>query len=956
MSIRQSAPEDRTIGPAGSAAEPTSSEDLPPGATIDRYLVLSRLGAGGMGVVYAAYDPELGRNIAIKLLRGAAGSAAAGDTQGRMRLLREAQAMARLSHPNVILVFDVGTAFDQIFVAMEFIDGGTLGDWLKEPHSQEEILTMFTLAGRGLAAAHAAGLVHRDFKPDNVLIGKDGRVRVTDFGLVRDIGAPQENGEASAGKGPRQPSSSVEVRLASLGLPPGINLLSSQPLSQPMTQAGALMGTPRYMAPEQFMNQATDQRTDLFSFCVALYESLFGVSPFAGTSIGDRCYNVISGIMQPPPADKRVPKWLRSALLRGLSVEPNKRPPTMAALLADLSLENRRARRRWLGGIAALITLVFLAGLSLALLRAHKRLQAYQCANAAQSLKSVWGAERKQAVLAALLKSGHADTQDTQDTWQRVQQNIDGHLEKWQAVRDRQCRAAFERQELPPALLERSLSCLDRRLHSIGVLGDMLLKADAAMFTQATELSSNLEELDECEDRILLGSLAPEKKELRAQIDDLYRQMMRIRLTGEFGRYVEQRELAKKTLDTALKLGQAPVIADAKALLAGSESDNSEYDSAGKNYFESLLLSTQGGDRRSAVLRLLDLMSLAGTKLGHPEEAFRWGQLADAELANVVSSERIKLKIKRRMLFIACRIHHSTEPVKLALAEKECKQALEVQRQLYPPGHPREFGILANLAVVYKRQDRLTEARALYEQVLTFDERSRGSQHESVAATISNIGRIFEAEDKYEEAKKSYERALQMEEHTFGPSHPRLLNTLNSLVGLNVRRKDFAAATQQAQRALKIQRQATGSDDHAKMAGASSQLAWVLSRQGRLAEAVPLYQKAVDICQKRRCSYAASLVGLGESLLGLGKGKQALPLLEDALKLNSAPDTSPTALARSQFVLAKVLWTVDRKRSRERIQELTASALLIYEKSGRTSRHELAEVKDWASKSGLPSL
>jgi hypothetical protein len=147
-----------TANTAAQAAAP-ATEDLPPGATIDRYLVLSRLGAGGMGVVYAAYDPELGRNIAIKLLRSASDSA--GDPEGRVRLLREAQAMARLSHPNVILVFDVGTAFEQVFVAMEFCDGGTLSDWLKQPHSQEEILAMFAMAGRGLSAAHAAGLVHR---------------------------------------------------------------------------------------------------------------------------------------------------------------------------------------------------------------------------------------------------------------------------------------------------------------------------------------------------------------------------------------------------------------------------------------------------------------------------------------------------------------------------------------------------------------------------------------------------------------------------------------------------------------------------------------------------------------------------------------------------------------------------------------------------------------------------
>ncbi|MBP6743359.1 MAG: serine/threonine protein kinase, partial [Deltaproteobacteria bacterium] len=167
-------------------------DELPRGAAIGRYIVLSCLGAGGMGVVYAAYDPELDRKVAIKLLRPSSGGSS-NTGQGRVRLLREAQAMAKLTHPQVISVYDVGTLNEQVFIAMEFVDGGTLTNWLdNETRTLREIIGMFTLAGRGLQAAHSAGLVHRDFKPDNVLVDKDGRVRVMDFGLARSVGQGEE--------------------------------------------------------------------------------------------------------------------------------------------------------------------------------------------------------------------------------------------------------------------------------------------------------------------------------------------------------------------------------------------------------------------------------------------------------------------------------------------------------------------------------------------------------------------------------------------------------------------------------------------------------------------------------------------------------------------------------------------------------------------------------------------
>ncbi|HKD42693.1 MAG TPA: serine/threonine-protein kinase, partial [Myxococcaceae bacterium] len=234
------------------------------GTSIDRFLVIEPLGEGGMGVVYAAYDPELDRKVAIKLLHPRVGDSA----DLRARLLREAQAMARLSHPNVVSVYDVGTFKDDVFVAMEFVDGRTLRAWLKEKaRSWREVLGVFRQAGQGLAAAHAAGLVHRDFKPTNVLVRKDEVVKVSDFGLALTHSSASRDSRAAmdaASVGPSSPRSDSTA---------------------PTLQSSPGVGTPGYTAPEQLRGEAIDARADQYAFCVALYEALLGERPFEGKTL-----------------------------------------------------------------------------------------------------------------------------------------------------------------------------------------------------------------------------------------------------------------------------------------------------------------------------------------------------------------------------------------------------------------------------------------------------------------------------------------------------------------------------------------------------------------------------------------------------------------------------------------------------------------------------------------------
>jgi len=299
----------------GSTARPITLRSAPDaplarGQRVGRYEVLDLVGQGAMGAVYAAHDPELDRVVALKLLR-----AEVTDARQReelvARMRREARAMAKLSHPEVITVHDVGSHGDQLFVAMELVRGGTLRTWLaKGGHSQAEVLEVFRSAGRGLAAAHAAGLVHRDFKPDNVLIGDDGRVRVTDFGLARSL-------EDREGETP--------------GVPDSANAGASR-----LTRTGVMVGTPAYMSPEQLRGETADARSDVFSFCVALHEAIYGQHPFAGKTFAKRRAAVLTGTVTPPPARPGVPANVRKALARGLRPDPAERPASMTELLGEL--------------------------------------------------------------------------------------------------------------------------------------------------------------------------------------------------------------------------------------------------------------------------------------------------------------------------------------------------------------------------------------------------------------------------------------------------------------------------------------------------------------------------------------------------------------------------------------------------------------------------------------------
>jgi len=312
--------DDRTINAGATGTGSTMIADLAelePGAVIARYRILGRLGAGGMGVVYRAHDAQLDRDVALKLLR-------VGDdgTEGRGRMLREAKAAAKIRHPNVVTVYDAGEVFGRVFIAMELIDGVTLKAFFRgRKRLWREVVGVMLGAGEGLAAAHVAGLVHRDFKPDNVLVETGGRVRVLDFGLARP---------ASESEGPTMDSTHTP------------SMDDGPPVLRTLTQTGTLVGTPAYMAPEQHMCRGVDARSDQFAYCVTFFECLFGHRPFAGETQAELTMNVIEGRMVAPKDRGDVPAEIVAALHRGLAVDPADRHDALVDLLEQLRASVRR--------------------------------------------------------------------------------------------------------------------------------------------------------------------------------------------------------------------------------------------------------------------------------------------------------------------------------------------------------------------------------------------------------------------------------------------------------------------------------------------------------------------------------------------------------------------------------------------------------------------------------------
>ncbi|HSN29942.1 MAG TPA: serine/threonine-protein kinase [Kofleriaceae bacterium] len=756
------------------------------GDAIGRFVVLGVLGVGGMGVVYSAYDPHLDRKVAIKLLTAEAATASA---DAHTRLLREAQAMAKIHHPNVIVVHEVGTLGEQVYVAMEFADGGTLRDWLSaKPRELREVLDVFTQAGRGLAAAHAAGLVHRDFKPDNVLLSQDGTARVTDFGLV----GVMSDTEHDTVREPKISEPELRDELS--------KSVRSTPLTEDLTRTGAIMGTPRYMAPEQFRGAAATDRTDQFAFCVALYEALYGERPFAGGSYAELCTNVLTGELLPPPKGTKVPGWLRKVLLRGLSIDPAQRHGSMKDVLAALAHDSRRLRTGLvITGIAAAC-----AGGAAIAIAAHPGGKS-ECQAGGEHVRAVWNPSKKAQLQQAFAKS---QRMIAGPVFERSAQLIDAWTKQWEDGYVGACEATRVHGEQSEHLLDLRMLCLDQHLEAARATIDAAMTADSDTIDHAVGAFAALPPVAACADtKALLADVPP--PEAKAQADEVAavrKELEHAHAEEKLGHYKAARQLAEPLLPAARATKYDAVVAEAQLQLGRLQQQLGD-GAAADTLRDAMHTAEQAGDNTT----MLDASAWLIFTLTTHESQFDRAQEVAGFAEAAAAHEQPPMDVYVRLQDTIALLDASQNRIDQAQARYEKTLALAGEK--LGPDHAGTLTTLNQYATVLRDRGKLEDARKAYERVVESREKTLGPDHPDVAAALGNVGIVYRMEGKFDQAKAAYDRALKIDKASYGDSHPEVGTILNDIGSLYADEQDPQKALDYYRQALAMWETTYGKDN-----------------------------------------------------------------------------------------------------------------------------------------------
>jgi tetratricopeptide (TPR) repeat protein len=858
-----------------------------------------------MGVVYSAYDDELDRKVALKLV---AIDRLGPATVARVR--REAQALARLSHPNVVHVYEVGEAEGHAFVAMEFVAGQTLRAYQEAPErSAEELLGAYAQAGRGLAAAHAAGLIHRDFKPDNALLGEDGRVRVVDFGLARpyvrdDDALDVDETAVSATESGRGAPSSGEVELA-------------------LTRTGTLIGTPRYMSPEQLCREPADARSDVFSFALVLYEALYHRRPFPADDIRGIILRVCAGEPEAAPRDSGVPAWLHRLVLRGLATAPADRFASMDALLAALTRDRARARRRRaLGSVGGLALAAAVVGWGV------REPPVEACAGADAAVVGIWGEARHDALKAAFTATGapYADA-----AARRARAGLDDYTERWAAARREACEAHGGGLTSDSAY-DRQSACFDRRLASVEALIGVLAGGDAETLARADGLVASLPELEPCADVEALARSHLELPEDPAQaikVVAIRDSLERVRTLDLAGLYTTAANDAMVLLSAAEASGFPPVIAEVRYWHGVLQGRVGDLELAEATLLATLATSVELDHEALAAATAVALVEVIDES-GRYAEALRWAQLAESLLRRVdagaerqaaalvtiatvelhageydAATERLERALSLRVeasgaedpdvvpIYAAlAKVHQERhEP---ARAEPLLERALAILEGSFGPEHPRCAELLDKLGAVLGMQGRYAEAELHLRRALDIRERALGRDHLLVGEILNNLGLVLsnqEGPEKRAEAEAIFTRALGVIEASVGPGHPSLAYPLNSLGVLYLEEERCADAVPLLERALEINRR-TLDREHKALAYPVLNIAACNATLERHAEAVKGYREGLALLTRvtgeNHGNVARIHRDLGEELVALGRYEDAADELRRSLEIFDA--------------------------------------------------------------------
>jgi tetratricopeptide (TPR) repeat protein len=893
-------------GDAPAGGEEAGDEPIEPGTAVGRFVVRGRLGAGAMGVVYAADDCELDRRVALKFLRDP------GQRRAQRRLQREAQALARLSHPNVIGVHDIGSFHGDLFLALEHTGGRTLRDWMAEsPRDWREIAEVFRRAGDGLAAAHAVGIIHRDFKPDNVLIDDAGQVRVGDFGLAM-IGSETgvDAGPPSAGDGPAPAA---------------------------LTATGVVLGTPAYMAPEQLAGRGPiDARADQFSFCVAFHEGLHGRRPFDGDSVGELTRSIQAGAIAPAPVDRGVPAWLDRVVRRGLAFDPAARHPSMAALLAELAHDRGRRRRRVVA--VAVAAALIGGGVAAGAIVGRPADAGAVCEGAADRLAGVWDPARKRALHDAFRATG---SPDAEVQFAAMERRLDDFAVGWAAMHADSCEATHVRGEQSLDLLDRRTACLDRRLMETGALVDEFLRVDSETVERATAASRQIGGLASCADRTaLLEEVQPLDRAGRAA---RAAKLGAARATLEAGRWAEALPRLREVVDEARRSNDRAIEAAALVDVARAEREahpsSGRSDAAADTIYRALAAADAAGARETAVQAWIQIMILE-TDAERYEDALRGAQVARAaldqiavppalevDLASQTADALIRLgrfdEARAQLETVLARVRRHQPPDRLLVAElltaiggaelglKRRERALELYRQAEKdleatlgPLHPSTIDLVNNQAAVLIELDRLDEAETTLLRGLAQVARANGTASQQAALLHYNLGSLYDGRERPRDALAQFEAARAIHEARYGP-RDRETAYLRLLVAAE------------------------------------------LSSLGRSAEALAMSDEAARTFLAAEtgdpAARADTLQILGEIRRECGRPAEAIEPLEQAAALRADLDGQPIDRALGTFALAQALLASGRDRRRAIALAEEALAALV----AADSQPDIADVKAW---------
>jgi serine/threonine protein kinase len=839
---------------------------------IGRYLVLSQLGQGGMGIVFAAHDPELDRQVAIKLVRD---PLAARGTQ-RIRLMREARALARLNHTNVVTVHDVGVHDDQIYVAMELVDGTTFGQWCKqEPRTLRAKLDVLLAAGRGLAVAHAAGLVHRDFKPDNVMVSAEGgpasyRVRVMDFGLVR-AAAPEPISQAGD-----------DARDQPLGL----------------THAGALLGTPKYMAPEQFLGQPTDARADQFSYCVTVWEALYGERPFRAASLHELATTVIEGRIASPARRTGIAGAIEQALRRGLATDPAARFPTMDELLAVLARDPTRRRRT----IAAVAIGAGLLGAVIvgAAVQQHRARAA--CVDAGGEIAAIWPG-RADEVDAAITATGLSFAAQT---WERVQPWVRSYADDWSRVRAETCLAQLEH-ERSPELDALSRDCLEQRRDELASLLDGIAGGDRLSVENAVSVAARLPRIDTCaDDAWLLRQVPlPEDPETRARIVALRRELARANDEELLGRYAGAAARVRPLIEEAESIGWQPLVASAHRFLGSALERGGAFEEAEPHFRRAFMLASECSDDETAAIAASDLVFTVGGRQPRYAEALLWLDLAEMSVGRLGDRDGV---IAAGIASVATTMHRKRGALPEALASG--RRAVSLYESAFGPVHPAVATALDQLATALVDAGEFDDALELGARVLEMRRTTLGDDHPLVGLALANLGFAHYEGHQYDEGDELLRQAVEALERSVGPDDLDIAGVLNTRGIIAWHRGDLEAARRFHERALAIRR-SHYNGFHPDVAQSINSIALVHAVKGEYGRALPLFEEALLVWQgSLGASHpvtATALLNIANVHQLLGRPGIAKGYAERALQLReSNPALRPEELAEVLLTLGTI--------------------------------------------------